>query len=423
MKRTHFFKRSESVLKLVSVATMLALPLLSLSRWLFGLAPPAWLGGVVLPVLTAAAVGYLTNYIAIEMLFKPYSPADNHWLKWLSLGLWRQGLVSANKAGIGKALGQEIPRKLLKPEEISRELCEMAAGLLHNRQLLDAARIRLVRFLRRYSQRAASFLVPYLEEALRTAVRENLTADRIRQFWDDIVGRWLADGQNVAQVSTVIAGELQRRCPELTLVFKDNLREMVRNYLANKYAMIARVMPPDVLAAGLVNSLDWRQIEAQIHAKLGESETVAVISGELTGLSLNLRRWLETPAAEAKIEVFLAEGRQQVEGFLRRYLDAKLPVFASQLIDSGQLWEAVERQVLPAAQTFINNYLKHDGRQEIIDKLNLSGRIEAAIDSQDVKGFHEMINQLAAEHLGEIQVLGYVLGAIAGFALLVAQAG
>ena len=50
----------------------------------------------------------------------------------------------------------------------------------------------------------------------------------------------------------------------------------------------------------------------------------------------------------------------------------------------------------------------------IIDNLNLSERIKTAIDNQDVRQFHRMINEITAEHLGAIQVLGFLLGILAG---------
>ena len=39
--------------------------------------------------------------------------------------------------------------------------------------------------------------------------------------------------------------------------------------------------------------------------------------------------------------------------------------------------------------------------------------------AMDVKEFHGMVNEVSAQHLGAIQVLGYILGALAGFLLLV----
>jgi uncharacterized membrane protein YheB (UPF0754 family) len=54
----------------------------------------------------------------------------------------------------------------------------------------------------------------------------------------------------------------------------------------------------------------------------------------------------------------------------------------------------------------------------IIEKLNVNGRIQTAVDEMDMAEFHDMINLVAAQHLGAIQVLGYILGAVAGILLI-----
>ena len=46
--------------------------------------------------------------------------------------------------------------------------------------------------------------------------------------------------------------------------------------------------------------------------------------------------------------------------------------------------------------------------------MRLAERVERAINAQDIARFHKMLNDLAAQHLSAIQVLGYVLGAIVG---------
>ena len=41
------------------------------------------------------------------------------------------------------------------------------------------------------------------------------------------------------------------------------------------------------------------------------------------------------------------------------------------------------------------------------------------IDKMDVREFHQVVNEVAARHLGAIQVLGYLLGSIAGAVMVV----
>ena len=50
----------------------------------------------------------------------------------------------------------------------------------------------------------------------------------------------------------------------------------------------------------------------------------------------------------------------------------------------------------------------------IVEKLDVRGRIRAAVDPMDMREFHDMINEVSAQHLGAIQVLGYGLGGVVG---------
>ena len=76
----------------------------------------AWLDGYLLPILASAAVGYLTNAIAIWMLFKPY---EKH-------RFWPQGVIPRQKKNFGRELGILIPQHLLQPEKISAQIGRVA---------------------------------------------------------------------------------------------------------------------------------------------------------------------------------------------------------------------------------------------------------------------------------------------------------
>lgn len=70
------------------------------------------------------------------MLFKPYRRTDRHWLRYATFGIWRQGLIPANKDRIGRVLGEEIPRNLIDPDEIATEIGKAATELFENESLL-----------------------------------------------------------------------------------------------------------------------------------------------------------------------------------------------------------------------------------------------------------------------------------------------
>lgn len=71
--------------------------------------------------------------------------------------------------------------------------------------------------------------------------------------------------------------------------------------------------------------------------------------------------------------------------------------------------------LLAAAVGYLANWktsIRTKGLPLIIEKLDIEGRIKTAVDAMDVKEFHGMVNDVAAQHLGAIQVLGYLLGAL-----------
>ena len=70
--------------------------------------------------------------------------------------------------------------------------------------------------------------------------------------------------------------------------------------------------------------------------------------------------------------------------------------------------------MLPKAIAYIRDYMQSEGKDLIVQKLDIAHRIEDAINKQEVEQFYEMINSVAAQHLGVIQILGYILGAIIG---------
>ncbi len=67
-----------------------------------------------IPVVSGL-IGYVTNYIAVVMLFRPHKP-------WGLLGIKLQGLVPRRQKEIARSLGAMIERDLLSHEDIQKAL-------------------------------------------------------------------------------------------------------------------------------------------------------------------------------------------------------------------------------------------------------------------------------------------------------------
>ena len=108
------FEMLDKICKPISVLTFIALLGHAICR-IFGFSPfvtVPWIGGFLLPILGAASVGYMTNWLAITMLFRPYEPTG-----WLFL--WPQGLLPRNRAEIARKVGEECANGILAPDKIS----------------------------------------------------------------------------------------------------------------------------------------------------------------------------------------------------------------------------------------------------------------------------------------------------------------
>lgn len=69
----------------------------------------------VLLILIGALIGWITNYIAIKMLFRPYKP--------INFGLFKiQGLIPKRRHQIGESIAETVQNELISVEDIVEKL-------------------------------------------------------------------------------------------------------------------------------------------------------------------------------------------------------------------------------------------------------------------------------------------------------------
>ena len=305
----------ERVVRCVSLITLAALLPLKIIAVQCGWTCPLLMASA-LNLLVAAAVGYITNWIAIEMLFKPYEKAPWHPFSVLTFGYWQQGLVPRNKDRIGEELGKETEKRLLKPDQIASEFCALIPEMLKDKNLM---------------------------ESLMTGIKNLIATYR-------------------AAIATKIVTGIQGRAPQILEMAKAELCRMIRDYAREKAILNAFA---DELADVVVNCLDWANIERRLKSKLAEPETMTIIGEEIDSLVVACTAWVER-----------------------------------------DLVPTLEPQLLALANGPI--------KDKILAKLDLANRVANAVRNQDVCEFHTMINNLAAQHLVAVQVLGWVLGLVVG---------
>ncbi len=117
---------------------------------------------IVSSIATGALVGYVTNLIAVRMLFHPYKP-----IRIPLLGLRVQGLLPAKKDEFADKIG-EIAEEYLKTPEFKREL---EVGL--SSAIKESIEGEIMKSLLNYSPFVAGLLSPYISQ-LAKIVSERL---------------------------------------------------------------------------------------------------------------------------------------------------------------------------------------------------------------------------------------------------------
>ena len=134
---------------------------------------------ISVPII-AALIGYITNYIAVRMLFRPHKPSR-------FLGITFQGLVPRRQKEIAKSLGSMIERDLFSQEDIhaalsGTETAEEAAAFLSEQVDIFAQKVGS------QNPMVGMFLQGPLLDQIKQMLSSQMV-DRFPQFMERIVTR------------------------------------------------------------------------------------------------------------------------------------------------------------------------------------------------------------------------------------------
>ena len=414
---TRAFALCECIFQPLSFATLLAAVGFAVaSRFSKGM--PTWLAKVF-PVFLSAAVGYLTNWIAIEMLFKPYHRTWHHPFAWLTGGYWRQGLVPKNKDAIAVVMGEQVATRLLQPEKLADDLCSMVGGVLEDKSIVASVQDTLQRLIGEHDKEIVACLSPKIEEALVAEIDRLVTAENVETFWNEQIEPKLQSEEMREEIASILIGALDKRTPRLAAKVRPMVVSAIRNWVAEKGGMIGTLLSPMVekLADAVV---DRRTLERGLRDWLNDPETLPALRDELLQFVKAVRAYLKSPEAQAKVGGFVTDIRAKFKEYLRNYLETHFAETVAGILHSEQLWQWAA-SLLPKFRPELEHLIRTKGLPLIVERLDIQGRIKKAVDGMDVEEFHGMVNEVAAQHLGAIQVLGYILGALAGLLLLLAR--
>ena len=363
---------------------------------------PAIVTGWIIPVFTAAAVGYLTNWLAIQLLFRPYKP-----VKWLG-GL--QGMIPRNKERIAENLSEEIPKNLIPADKIISMLRQSARNDLLGNDLPDRLHAMVMADIgdEQHRNKFTQRIKDVLNTSSSTGIEFGLSPKNVRHFYHGCGSDFVEKKIGSKALRTKIQDEFKEQIPGLISEIRANISNMIDNELLK--AFYKRLPRADGM---------WKTIEENIQNKVSGKDVDRLIKSKLNEFKARLDEYIDSPELEMDIEEL--KRNPEIDDALNdmsEFLAGKLLEF----LEEEFVWEFIREKGLLRIRAFAD-LLIIKYRNEILDwlYLKLQEQICNSIKEMEPKMVHKLVDDVSGSELGMIQLLGFVLGGLAGFLLIFAR--
>lgn len=362
----------------------------------------------LLIVLVSGAIGFTTNWLAIKMLFRPHR--RHRWLV-----VWQQGLLPREQERFARALGAVAAERLLSPEAVGaglsddslrgplgkalrREMDEILAAPATRRLLTEY----VTEGLRQYGPAFVQRLRPELRAAIERLINETVTAERlmawiesgVRQFAASrdmrrALARWIFQETSregaVGRIMDVLREQFMRyreRHPvrgflaEQFVIDWDKLRESLIQTLQSEEATEDMADMLVEMAGGIIERLqDERTADAfaRVRSRLVdraldwfEREGITILADKISEMSGNPETWDMVEAALDELATRIPEAIFEPDsGNLRPGVREHLAELQTRLVTVFPVAEIVERQVLAMEAASIEDLVDEIGRREL----------------------------------------------------------
>lgn len=396
----------------VSVASLCWIAAWSIAGRFVGWRMPTFCTRWLLPALTAAAVGYLTNALAIALLFRPYRPVK------LLRGL--QGIIPRQQRDLAKRLGEEIPATLLPPDKLAEQMSNKVSEYLSDPSLADSIRQRVRYYVKHRKERIAAQLAPYLAGAVRAGLDRFFTPEQIRSLYGEYGSELIRRQIGGPELTRAVLAELQSRTPEISAAIRRVVRNGAEEYVREEYPQLSNWIHADRFAAQMVMNLNWVLIQGKIAEALTSPSARGMVRGELSALEEKLKTYVFSDDMACDLARLKKAYMDKTLSACEKTLNENLPVWLEEALSEEDIWQTLREEILPAVRGFLLHQIKRN-RETLAEGLDLSGRIEKAILDQRPEDIHALVTRVSGEHLVALQLLGFLLGGIAGILLSFSQ--
>ena len=358
--------------------------------------------GWFMPILLAGAVGYITNWLALWYLFRPYEP---------HLGGRIQGIIPRQKREMAVSLGNMVGKKLLNPDALVEEMKGEVLAFVNDTRRMTQLRDWIQRYLVEHEAEIVEFVSPYVERQVLAVIDSLATDDTWSKIWNEgILPRIKSEGSRRFIVEKLVEA-LRENAGGIIEEVRGELRTFLRQKLNEK---IPFGIGADAITDYVMNNFaDYESMKAKLDGWLVRETTQTMLREKLLAYADQLTLWMKGEEGQKVMGGIIREMRVRGKRYIATYLRENVPALIDRAFASDMLREKLEKGVLPKVGVKVAQLIG-ENKQAILDKLRLEQRVTEAVDGMSVATFHQTLDEFMSENLCAVQVLGFVLGAIVG---------
>ena len=355
-----------------------------------------------MPVLLAGAVGYITNWLALWYLFKPYEP---------HFGGRIQGIIPRQKCEMAVSLGNMVGKKLLNPDALVEEMKSEVLAFVNDSRRMTQLRDWVQRYLVEHEAGIVEFVSPYVERQVLAVIDSLATPDTWSKIWDEGILPRIKSEDSRRFIVEKLVGAIRDNAGGMINEVRGELRKFLRQKLEEKlpFGIGAEAITDYVMR----NFADYGSMKRKLDEWLQRQTTHDMLRERLLSYADQLTAWMKGGEGQKVMEGLIRELRVRGKRYVATYLRENVPELINRAFASDLLREKLENVVLPKVGVKVVQLIG-ENKQTILDKLRLEQRVKEAVDGMSVATFHQTLNEFMDENLCAVQVLGFVLGAIVG---------
>ena len=379
-----------------------------------------WTNGIFI-VLMAGIVGYYTNFLAIKMLFQPKQGKV----------LGREGLVPKNKPKIAKSLGESIQNRLLAPEIIlnyiyeknlieigTRKISAWIDETLANETVRHTISTKIISVIREKGPEALSSAFDISEDVLKKIAQN---PDEIVKYWGIARERiidYIKSEENREKIGVMLKKVMLEEMPKLSTA----LNAAIDGYLASKNTFGSSIGK----SLKKLVSFNDEAIKDLLEKFVKDPETGEQFMGILDTLVMEIQTKLNAPETQNYIISQVGSWVNDLSSYARQNV---LPAGIERLqevLNDEKYWKKLDEYSFRAMEWVKDKSLEFASSAEgqeylktyigkFVHQINVTQLVEEQVMKLDTDDLEKMILDNTGGNLVVIQILGGVLGLIAGF--------